>query len=79
MVVDEKIKNQIKEIIHKVTRIEKDKIIDSAYIRNDLFIDSLQAIQIASIIEEKFLVEINEIEILNIDTIQEIYQILEEL
>ena len=70
------IENEVKEIIHKVTGIEKDKILDNTSIRNELYIDSLQAVQITSLIEEKFNVEIDEVEIFNVDIVKDIYQLI---
>jgi acyl carrier protein len=68
----------VKSIIAKVARINPDIINDTDSLRNDLNIDSLLAIQISSLIEEKFDIKIDEIEMFNVDNVNEIVDLIEE-
>jgi acyl carrier protein len=70
--------DQIRRIISTVARIEIEKVTRHASLRNDLWIDSLQAIQVVAMLEEQFSLEIDEIEIFNVDTVQEIVDLLHE-
>jgi len=72
------IKEEIRSIISTVARIEKEKVTDTASLRKDLWVDSLQAIQIVALLEEKFSVKIDEIEIFNVDNVLEIVDLLNE-
>ena len=66
------IKDEIKIIIGKVIRNDPKKINDNQSLRNDLWIDSLQAIQIVALLEEKYSINIDEVEIFNVDTVCEV-------
>jgi len=72
------IKEEIKTIISKVARIDKNLIEDNISLRNDLWIDSLQAIQIVAIVEEKYNIKIDGVEIFNVDNVIEIVELIEE-
>ncbi|QCI26031.1 acyl carrier protein [Buchnera aphidicola (Sarucallis kahawaluokalani)] len=52
------IQNQIKKIISKIMDIKKEEITETANIFTDLQVDSLDIIEIAMAIEEKFNIEI---------------------
>ena len=75
---DNKIKQDIKEIISKITRIRIDKINDKSSFREELYIDSLQGTQIISLIQDKYNIKIDEIEIFNVDNINEIIDLIKE-
>jgi acyl carrier protein len=75
---DNEIKKTIKNIISKVTRINVDEITDYASLRDELYIDSLQASQIIILIQDEFNIKIDEVEIFNIDNINEIIVLLKE-
>jgi acyl carrier protein len=72
------LKEEIKEIISKVARIDKSLITDTASLKNDLLVDSIMAIQIVSIIEDRFKVEIEEVEIFNVTNLKEIVDLVNE-
>lgn len=77
MQVDEKeVISEIKKIISKVARINLSEIKENSSLRDEFLIDSLQAIQIASIIEEKFDIKFDEIEIFNVDSVKEINELV---
>jgi len=72
----EDIKEIIKKSISKVGRIDIKLITDTNSLRNEFMIDSLQAIQIAAIIEKEFNIKFDEIEILNVDNVKEIADLI---
>ena len=69
---------RVKSIISQVARVDRDLITDTASLRNDLWLDSLQAIQILSQIEAEYGVEIDEVEIFNVDSLAEIIDLIAE-
>ncbi len=73
-----KLLDEIKQIISKITRIECNKISDHASLRNDLMLDSLQAAQIVALLEEKYEIKIDEVEIFNVDTVIDVMEIIKE-
>ena len=75
---DQEIKLHIKEIISKITRIDIEKINDHSSLRDELFIDSLQGTQIIHLIQDKYNIKIDEIEIFNVDNIDEIVNLIKE-
>lgn len=74
----QEMKLQIKEIIGKITRIDIEKINDQSSLRDELFIDSLQGTQIIHLIQDKYNIKIDEIEIFNVDNINEIVDLIKE-
>ncbi|OHD10911.1 MAG: hypothetical protein A2086_01455 [Spirochaetes bacterium GWD1_27_9] len=70
--------DEVKAIISKITRIDKSMIMENSSLREDLWIDSLQAIQIVVSIEEEFNIKISEVEIFNVDTVMEVVELVEE-
>lgn len=72
---DQMIKD-VKKIICKVARIDESLVDETKSLRNDLWIDSLQAIQVVAMIEEKFNIKIDEVEIFNVDNISEITELI---
>lgn len=68
----------VKQIIAKVARIDSNTINNNSSLRNDLWLDSLQAIQIVAQIEEQFKIQIDEVEIFNIDNLEEIAALIQE-
>lgn len=74
----ETIKTDIKEIISKIARIDQQSITDITSFRDDLWIDSLQAIQIIARLEDLYGIKIDEVEIFNVDTVDEVVEMLEE-
>lgn len=75
---DNEIKRDIKSIIAKIARIDPDGISDTDSLRHDLSIDSLQASQIIGMIDEKYGIEIDEVEIFNVDNVQDTLDIIKE-
>ncbi|MCK4796087.1 MAG: acyl carrier protein [Spirochaetes bacterium] len=75
---DKKIKIKVKDIISKLARIDNNVIKDYVSLRNDLWIDSLQAVQIMAVIEKEFKIEIDGIEIFNVDNIFEVVKLVKE-
>ncbi len=75
---DNEIKETIKNIISKVSRIEANKITDHASLRDELYIDSLQATQIIVLIQDKYNIKIEEVEIFNVDNILDIVELIKE-
>ncbi|MBN2545481.1 MAG: acyl carrier protein [Spirochaetes bacterium] len=72
------IKKEVIDIISTVTRIDKEKIKDNSSLRDDLFVDSLQAVQIVNLIQDKYNIKIDEIEIFNVDNLTDIVAIVNE-
>lgn len=70
------VRAEIIEMISSVTRIKKDELSESASLRDDLYIDSLQASQIVALIEEKYKIKIDEIEIFNIEYLSDIIDLI---
>ena len=75
---DNQIKESIKKIISRVSRIDVGKITDHASLRDDLYIDSLQAAQIIILIQDEYSVKIDEIEIFNVDNIMDVIELVKE-
>lgn len=75
---DNTIKKEIIKIISKVARIDESNITDHASLRNDLWIDSLLAMQIIAQVEKQYNIEIEEVEIFNVDTIIDIVELIKE-
>lgn len=73
-----KMKDDIRQIISKIARIESETISDITSFRDELWIDSLQAIQIIAKLEELYQVKIDEVEIFNVDTVDEVVDMLKE-
>ncbi|HOV13057.1 MAG TPA: acyl carrier protein [Spirochaetota bacterium] len=76
--MDERIYDDVKEIIGKVARIDPKTIKDDANLRDELCIDSLLAIQVVALLEEKFKIKIDEIEIFNVDNIKDVVELIKE-
>ena len=70
--------NEIRNIICNVARLEEKQVRNTTSFRNELMIDSIQAMQIINLIEEKYKIKIEEVEIFNVDNIEEIVELLEE-
>jgi acyl carrier protein len=70
------IKEEVADIISKVARIEKYLITETASLKNELLIDSIMAIQIVSMIEDRFNIEVEEIEIFNVTNLKEIVELV---
>ena len=73
---DKQLKEKIKEVISMVTKIDYNTLTDNISLRNDLTVDSLQATQIITSLEEEYNVAFNRIDIFNIDTVLEITDLL---
>ena len=65
------LKNEIINIISKISKINAGEINDDILIREELNVDSLMAMEILSAIEVKFKIKVNEEEIIKISTIGE--------
>jgi acyl carrier protein len=61
--------NEIKLIVSQVARINLAEIEDDIKIRDELGIDSLMAIEIIAKIEKQFDIQINEQEVMRINTV----------
>ena len=51
---DKQLKEKIKEVISMVTKIDYNTLTDNISLRNDLTVDSLQATQIITLLEEEY-------------------------
>ena len=67
------LKEEIKDIVSKV---DKTLITDTASLKNDLLVDSIMAIQIVSIIEDRFHIDVEEVEIFNVTNLMEIVELV---
>ena len=76
--MQQNIKDDVKKIISKVARIEYDQIDDTASLRKELLIDSIQGIQIIALIEEKYSIEIDDVEIFNVENLLEMVAMIKE-
>lgn len=73
-----KIKNQIKKIISDIMDIKTTKITSETNIFKDLNVDSLDIIEIAMAIEEKFKIEIPDEDLEKFNTITSISEYIHE-
>jgi acyl carrier protein len=75
---DEVIYADVKNIIGRIARIDPASITDTVSLRNDLCIDSLLAVQIIAMIEQKYGLSIDEVEIFNVDNVTEVVELIKE-
>ncbi|HPO50458.1 MAG TPA: acyl carrier protein [Spirochaetota bacterium] len=73
-----KTSSEIKDIISKIARMDRENIRDDSRLRDELFIDSLLAIQIAALIEKKYQIKLDETEIFNVDNVKDIVDLVKE-
>lgn len=71
-------KDAVKNIISKAARIDKNLILDNSSLRHELWIDSLKAVQIIAMIEEEYGLKIDEVEVFNVDSVNEIVELIRE-
>lgn len=74
--IDEKMCDEVREIISKVSRVKKEKITDTVSLRFELMLNSMQAVHILSVIDDRFGVNIDPIEIFNVETVPEIVELI---
>lgn len=74
--LDQRMCDEVREIVSRVTRIKEDKITDTVSLRFELRLNSMQAAHILSVIDDKFNVNIEPIEIFNVETIPEIVELI---
>lgn len=74
--IDKRMCEEVREIVSKVTRVSKDKITDTVSLRFELKLNSMQAVHILSVIDDKFGVNIEPVEIFNVETVPEIVELI---
>ena len=72
----DKVKEEVKKIVSKITEIPESELKDDADFTKDLGIDSMMALEMVAAIEKKYKVAIPEEEIPNITSLNSIYDIL---
>ena len=75
----EEAKKEIKKMISDIAEIPEEEIKESASFAEDLGIDSMMALEIVASIEKKYKVVIPEEKIPTIRSLENVYQLLEEL
>ena len=73
-----KVSVEVKEIIAKVARIDVTTINDESSLKDELYIDSLLAIQVTALLEEKYQIKIDEVEIFNVDNVKDVVELIKE-
>jgi len=68
----------IRDIISKVTKINKDEIMINSRLYEELKVDPFYSAEIKLLIEEAFHVAINDIEVMNVANIRDIIEIVNE-
>lgn len=74
--IDKRMCEEVREIVSKVTRVSKDKITDTVSLRFELKLNSMQAVHILSVIDDRFGVNIEPVEIFNVETVPEIVELI---
>lgn len=73
-----KLKEEVKQIISDITRVQISEITDMVDIRNGLGVDSLQAMEILVAIEQKYGIKIDEAKAFDIVTFADLIQLAKE-
>ena len=73
------IANRIKEIIIEQLRVNEEDVLPNASFTDDLGADSLDAVEVIMAIEEEFSIEIPDEKFENLETIQDIVDLVESL
>ena len=71
--------DRIKEIISEELRLDVSNITPESHVVNDLNFDSLDSVQIVLELEQEFDIEVSDDEIDNIQTVQDIIDLVENL
>ena len=71
--------DRIKDIISEELRLDVSNITPESHVVNDLNFDSLDSVQIVLELEQEFDIEVSDDEIENIQTVQDIIDLLENL
>jgi len=75
----EEIKKEVKKLVAEVAELTEDKLTEDARFVEELGVDSMMALEIVAGIEKKYKVSIPEMEIPKIQSLKNIYEILEKL
>ena len=75
----EEAKKEIKKMVSDIAEIPEEEIKDEAKFAEDLGVDSMMALEIVASIEKKYKVVIPEEKIPTISSLENVYQLLEEL
>ena len=70
------IRQEVRELVSRVTQVPDDQLKDDARFTEDLGVDSMLALEIIASIEKKYKVIIPEEEIPNVRTLSNVYEIL---
>lgn len=68
---------KIKEVLEEAVNADKDKVVPEARLQEDLEIDSLAAVELALELEDSFGIEIEDEELANLKTVQDILDLIE--
>lgn len=71
------IEEKVKAFLIEDLEVEEDKICDSAKLKADLGIDSLDFVDIVVLVEKKFGFKIQQTEMMNVDTLAKFYDYIE--
>ncbi len=75
----EEIKREVKELVSEISEIPEEDIKEDAKFAEDLGVDSMVALEIVASVEKKYRVVIPEEKIPTLRSLQDVYQLLEEL
>jgi acyl carrier protein len=73
----DEIRKEIKKKVSEITEISEEKLTDEAKFVEDLGVDSMMALEIVASIEKKYKVTIAEEDIPKIQSLKDIYKLLE--
>jgi len=73
----EEIKKEVKKLVAEITETPEEKLTEDAKFFEDLGVDSMMALEIVASIEKKYRVTIPEEEIPSVQSLQDIYKILD--
>lgn len=68
------IEKGIKEILSKRLNIKPEKVLRTSYFKDDLGMDSFAAIEVMFELEDRFEIDVNEKDLLDIKTVQDMIQ-----
>jgi len=75
----EKIKSEIRKIVMEIAELSEEELRDEADFTNELDIDSMQVLEIVTIVEKKYKVAIPEDKIPTCRSVQAIAEVMQEL
>ncbi|MBN3039686.1 MAG: acyl carrier protein [Candidatus Omnitrophica bacterium] len=75
----DKIKQEVKSLVSDITEIPEADLAEDAKFTEDLGVDSMMALEIVASIEKKYKTPVPEEKIPNLQSLKDIYDLLEEL